>query len=96
MLGDGGAGLSAWQRQRLAIAWLLVASADLIILDESTSALNGTADAYLRHEIREIFPRQFILLVSHSAEWQAVADRVVHMQGGRVLRPIDVASPFLV
>lgn len=85
VLGENGAGLSAGQRQRLAIARLLVASSDLMLFDESTSALDVETDTYFRDRIREIFPEKSILLVSHSERWQAAADRVVRMKHGHIL-----------
>ena len=77
--------LSGGQRQRLAIARAFLADARLVILDEATSHL----DARARRVIRDSsggWPRgRTVLVVSHRLRLVAVADRVVVLDGGRVV-----------
>ena len=78
--------LSGGQRQRLAIARALVNEPLLLLADEPTGALDSEGG----HEVLELFRRlhaegQTILVVTHSAEVAAGADRIVHMRDGRIV-----------
>jgi len=77
--------LSGGQRQRLAIARALANEPTLLLADEPTGALDTDGG----REVLELFRRlhddgQTILMVTHSAEVAAGADRIVHMRDGRV------------
>jgi putative ABC transport system ATP-binding protein len=79
--------LSGGQRQRLAIARALANEPTLLLADEPTGALDTEGG----HEVLELFRRlhddgQTILMVTHSDEVAAGADRVVHMRDGRIDR----------
>lgn len=77
--------LSGGQRQRLAIARALANEPTLLLADEPTGALDSDGG----REVLELFRRlhgdgQTILLVTHSADVAAGADRIVHLRDGRV------------
>jgi len=79
--------LSGGQRQRLAIARALANQPTLLLADEPTGALDTEGG----HEVLELFRRlhhdgQTILMVTHSDDVAAGADRVVHMRDGRIDR----------
>ncbi|MEZ5322838.1 MAG: ABC transporter ATP-binding protein [Microthrixaceae bacterium] len=83
--GDLPAVLSGGQRQRLAIARALAHEPTLLLADEPTGALDTEGG----REVLELFRRlhddgQTILMVTHSDEVAAGADRIVHMRDGRV------------
>lgn len=83
-VGQGGRALSGGQRQRVAIARALVRNADILILDDSASALDFATDARLRAAIRARQGRQTVFIVSQRASGVRYADRILVMDEGRV------------
>lgn len=78
---EGGAGLSAGQRRRVALARALVRDADLLILDEPTADLDAAAEAtVLRTLRRRADEGAAVLVVAHRPSLLAWADRAVHLQ----------------
>ncbi|MEU0399949.1 thiol reductant ABC exporter subunit CydD [Streptomyces sp. NPDC006197] len=76
-LGEDGAGLSAGQRQRLALARAFLADRPLLLLDEPTAALDGSTEAGVVEAVRRLAAGRTVLLVVHRPALLAVADRVV-------------------
>ncbi|MFI5615998.1 thiol reductant ABC exporter subunit CydD [Streptomyces sp. NPDC051567] len=76
-LGEGGTGLSAGQRQRLALARAFLADRPLLLLDEPTAALDGETEAGIVDAVRRLAAGRTVLLVVHRPALLAVADRVV-------------------
>ncbi|KOU94971.1 ABC transporter [Streptomyces sp. XY593] len=89
-LGEGGAGLSAGQRQRLALARAFLADRPVLLLDEPTAALDGETEAGIVDAVRRLSAGRTVLLVVHRPALLAVADRVVRMTAGPVP---DTARP---
>ncbi|MFE3118060.1 thiol reductant ABC exporter subunit CydD [Streptomyces niveus] len=85
-LGEDGTGLSAGQRQRLALARAFLADRPLLLLDEPTAALDGETEATLVPTIRRLATGRTVLLVIHRPALLSVADRVVEVGGGRGTR----------
>ena len=83
-VGQGGRALSGGQRQRVAIARALVRNADILILDDSASALDFATDARLRAAIRARQGSQTVFIVSQRASGVRYADRILVMDEGRV------------
>ncbi|MEU3603908.1 thiol reductant ABC exporter subunit CydD [Streptomyces sp. NPDC035033] len=77
VLGEDGAGLSAGQRQRLALARAFLADRPLLLLDEPTAALDGETEAGIVDAVRRLSAGRTVLLVVHRPALLAVADRVV-------------------
>ncbi|MFF0446067.1 thiol reductant ABC exporter subunit CydD [Streptomyces sp. NPDC004609] len=77
VLGEDGAGLSAGQRQRLAIARAFLADRPLLLLDEPTAALDGETEEGIVEAVRRLAAGRTVLLVVHRPALLAVADRVV-------------------
>lgn len=76
-LGEGGVGLSAGQRQRLALARAFLADRPVLLLDEPTAALDGETEAGVVDAVRRLAVGRTVLLVVHRPALLAVADRVV-------------------
>ncbi|MFD3544990.1 thiol reductant ABC exporter subunit CydD [Streptomyces sp. NPDC058655] len=76
-LGEGGTGLSAGQRQRLALARAFLADRPVLLLDEPTAALDGETEAGVVDAVRRLSVGRTVLLVVHRPALLAVADRVV-------------------
>ncbi|MFB7372517.1 thiol reductant ABC exporter subunit CydD [Streptomyces sp. NPDC056222] len=89
-LGEDGMGLSAGQRQRLALARAFLADRPLLLLDEPTAALDGETEAAVVDAVRRLASGRTVLLVVHRPALLAVADRVVEL---RRASAVDVVEP---
>ena len=81
---QGGRNFSGGQRQRLTIARALVKKPDILILDDSASALDYATDASLRRAIRAMDHRPTTFIVSQRASSVRFADRIIVLDDGRV------------
>ena len=81
---QGGRNLSGGQRQRLTIARALVRKPEILILDDSASALDYATDAALRKAIREMPGKPTVLIVSQRAASIQHADSIVVLDDGAV------------
>ncbi|MER7196499.1 ABC transporter [Streptomyces sp. CB01635] len=100
LLGEDGAGLSAGQRQRLALARAFLADRPVVLLDEPTAALDGETEAGIVEAVRRLAAGRTVLLVVHRPALLAVADRVVRLDvprspavaGEPAVRPVPSAE----
>ena len=79
-----GRNLSGGQRQRLTIARALVKKPEILILDDSASALDFATDAALRKAIKAMEGRPTVFIVSQRAASIAHADRIIVLDDGRI------------
>ncbi len=84
-VGDDGILLSGGQRQRLAIARALLARPALLLLDEPTSSLDARNEQALADAVAAIGPDTTVLVIAHRLSTVVDADRIVVMDGGRVV-----------
>ncbi len=97
VLGERGVGLSAGQRQRIAIARAFLRDATLLLLDEPASALDPESEAELSGALRGLMAGRTVVVVAHTPALAAAADRVVRLVAGRVVqdatRHLEPAGP---
>lgn len=84
-LEQGGRNLSGGQKQRLTIARALVGDPDILILDDSSSALDYATDAALRHALRERCRGTTVFLVSQRTSSIAHADKIITLDDGHIV-----------
>jgi ATP-binding cassette, subfamily C, bacterial CydCD len=80
-VGDRGAGLSAGERQRLALARAFLRDAPLLLLDEPTAGLDGATEAEIVATIRRLVRGRTVVLVAHRPALVHLADRVIDLAG---------------
>ena len=81
----GGSNFSGGQRQRLTIARAVVSHSDILILDDSTSALDYATDAALRRALRTLPSYMTVFIVSQRTGSIAYADRILVMEDGELV-----------
>jgi ATP-binding cassette subfamily B protein len=92
-LGQGGIELSAGQRQRLGIARAILAAPDLLILDESTSALDPATEARVLEGLRAALPGTTLLAITHRAGLAERLDRILPLGPATNPPPPSDATP---
>lgn len=81
---QGGKNLSGGQKQRLTIARALVRKPEILILDDSASALDYATDAKLRESIRNMKERPTVFIVSQRASSIMYADKIIVLDDGHI------------
>jgi|JI10StandDraft_1071094.scaffolds.fasta_scaffold35864_4 ABC-type multidrug transport system fused ATPase/permease subunit len=84
-LGDGGAGLSGGEQQRLALARALARAPRVLVLDEPTAHLDAEATADFARTIEGLRGQCTLLLITHDARLAAAADTCIRLEAGRVV-----------
>ena len=84
MIDQGGTNVSGGQRQRLCIARALLKKPKILILDDSTSAVDTATDANIRKAFREEIPNTTKLIIAQRITSVMDADRIVVMDDGKV------------
>ncbi|MBE5814068.1 MAG: ABC transporter ATP-binding protein [Clostridiales bacterium] len=84
MIEQGGRNLSGGQRQRLTIARALVRNPEILILDDSASALDYATDAALRKALREMETPATVFIVSQRASSIRFADQILVLEDGEL------------
>ncbi|WP_432092242.1 thiol reductant ABC exporter subunit CydD [Streptomyces sp. bgisy100] len=81
LLGENGAGLSAGQRQRIALARAFLADRPLVLLDEPTAHLDGATEEAVAAAVGRLSRGRTVLLVAHRPALLPLADRVLELTG---------------
>lgn len=82
---QGGANVSGGQKQRLCIARALLKKPKILILDDSTSAVDTRTDALIRKAFREFIPETTKIIIAQRLSSVQDADKIVVMDKGRIL-----------
>ncbi len=85
MLGDRGQGLSGGEIQRIALARVFLAEADLVVLDEPGAALDRETAALVARSINTLSQRCALLVIAHRLETVRNADEILVLQRGRIV-----------
>ena len=85
VVGERGSTLSGGQRQRVAIARALVGDPRILIFDEATSALDYESERIIQENMREIVKGRTVLVIAHRLSTVRAMDRIVTLEGGRVI-----------
>ena len=82
---QGGKNLSGGQKQRLTIARALVSNPEILILDDSSSALDFATDASLRKALKEKVKNTTVIMVSQRASSIKNADKIIVLDNGEIV-----------
>ena len=83
-MGQGGVNVSGGQKQRLCIARALLKKPKILILDDSTSAVDTKTDAQIRKALREYIPETTKIIIAQRISSVQDADRILVMDGGTI------------
>ncbi len=81
---QGGTNVSGGQKQRLCIARALLKKPKILILDDSTSAVDTKTDALIRRGLKEYIPETTKLIIAQRVSSVQEADKILVMDGGRI------------
>ncbi len=84
-VGERGGQLSGGQRQAVALARALVHSPPILLLDEPTSAMDNSAENRFKQQLNSVLAQKTLLLVTHRTSLLSVVDRLIVMDGGRMV-----------
>lgn len=85
VIGERGLTLSGGQRQRIALARAVVSNPRVLILDDATSAVDTTTEESIHAALGSVMEGRTTILVAHRASTVRLADRVVVLEGGRII-----------
>ena len=85
VVGERGLTLSGGQRQRIALARAILSDPAILVLDDATSAIDARTEEAIHDGLREVLAGRTTLLIAHRVSTLHLADRVVVLDGGRVV-----------
>lgn len=83
-LGQGGVNVSGGQKQRLCIARALLKSPKILILDDSTSAVDTATDAKIRESLKQHSPDTTVIIIAQRINSVSEADRIIVLDDGKI------------
>jgi ATP-binding cassette, subfamily B, bacterial MsbA len=91
-VGEAGATLSGGQRQRIALARAFLKDAPILLLDEATSALDAESERLIQDALARLTAGRTTLIIAHRLSTVRGADRILVMDGGRIVEDGDHAD----
>ncbi len=85
LIGENGMRLSGGQRQRIAIARAILKNAPILILDEATSALDNESERHVQAALDTLMQNRTTLVIAHRLSTVERANRIVVLEGGRIV-----------
>ena len=84
LIESGGENFSSGQKQKLGFARVLLKKADIVLLDEVTSDLDGEAERQICNQMEEIAKKAIVLNIAHKPESIRRSEKVFFIQGGKI------------
>lgn len=85
IVGERGLGISGGQKQRVSIARALLKDAPVLVLDDSTSALDVNTEKRLLRDIKENYPEKTLLISAHRLSSVVDCDEIIYMRDGMIV-----------
>ncbi len=83
-IGERGIRLSGWQKQRLAIAKIMLKNPEIILLDEPTSALDSFNEEEVTIALNNLFVWKTVVIIAHRLQTVKHADRILYIEEGQI------------
>ena len=85
VVGVNGATLSGGERQLIGICRAMLRNAPIVLLDESTAALDTTTDAAISYSLQELARGRTVIVIAHRLSTLRYVDRVIYMDAGCIV-----------
>jgi len=84
-LGDRGVRFSGGERQRIALARVLLEDTDVLVFDEPTSALDSESEGYIQQTLHELHGKKTLIVIAHRLATVVAADQLLVVDEGRIV-----------
>ena len=85
MLGDRGVRFSGGERQRIALARVLLEDNDILVFDEPTSALDSESEGYIQQTLASLHGKKTLIVIAHRLSTIVAADQLLVIEGGQIV-----------